>query len=93
VTLVSTILAGVITVADPVAGRIVGEPGYEASMIRDGQGGSVAVQLPSGPVVTAAARVNAFEPLSGAVRIAIGWPARGRLALLISTPCRVTGRP
>ena len=27
VTLVSTILAGVITVADPVAGRIVGEPG------------------------------------------------------------------
>ncbi len=26
VTLVSTILAGVITVADPVAGRIVGEP-------------------------------------------------------------------
>ena len=54
-------------------------------MIRDGPGGSVAVQLPSGPVVTAAAWVNAFEPLSGAVRIATGWPASGRPALLISS--------
>ena len=62
-------------------------------MIRDGPGGRVAVQLPSGPVVTAAACVNAFEPLSGAVRIATGWPASGRPALLISSPCRLTGRP
>ena len=62
-------------------------------MIREGPGGSVAVQLPSGPVVTAAAWVNAFEPLSGAVRIATGWPASGRPALLISSPCSLTGRP
>ena len=62
-------------------------------MIREGPGGSVAVQLPSGPVVTAAACVNAFEPLSGAVRIATGWPAIGRPALLISSPCSLTGRP
>ena len=62
-------------------------------MIREGPGGRVAVQLPSGPVVTAAAWVNAFEPLSGAVRIATGWPASGRPALLISSPCSLTGRP
>ena len=47
-------------------------------MIREGPGGRVAVQLPSGPVVTAAAWVNAFEPLSGAVKTATGWPASGR---------------
>ena len=62
-------------------------------MIREGPGGSVAVQRPSGPVVTAAAWVNAFEPLSGAVRIATGWPASGRPALLISSPCTLTGWP
>ena len=62
-------------------------------MTRDGPGGSVAVQLPSEAVVTAAASVNAFEPLSGAVRIATGWPASGMPALLISRPCSLTGRP
>ena len=62
-------------------------------MIRDGPAGRVAVQLPSGPVVTAAACVNAFEPLSGAVRIATGWPAIGGPALLISSPWSLTGRP
>ena len=62
-------------------------------MIREGPGGRVAVQLPPGPVVTAAAWVNAFEPLSGAVRIATGWPAIGTPALLISSPCSLTGRP
>ena len=62
-------------------------------MIRDGPGGSVAVQLPSGLVVTAAACANAFEPLSGAVRIATGWPAMGMPALLISSPRSLTGWP
>ena len=62
-------------------------------MIREGPGGRVAVQLPPGPVVTAAAWVNASEPLSGAVRIATGWPAIGTPALLISSPCSLTGRP
>ena len=62
-------------------------------MTREGPGARVAVQLPSGPVVTAAACVNAFEPLSGAVRIATGWPAIGRPAPLISSPCSLTGRP
>src|SRR6516162_5478547 len=62
-------------------------------MIREVPGGSVAVHVPSWAVVTAAACVNAFEPLSGAVRIATGWPARGRLALLTSSPCSLTGRP
>src|ERR1700733_1838398 len=62
-------------------------------MIREGPGGSVAPHVPSGPVVTAAASVNAFEPLSGAVRIATGWPAIGRPAPLISSPCSLTGRP
>jgi len=62
-------------------------------MIREGPGARVAVQLPSGPVVTAAAWLNAFEPLSGAVKIATGWPAIGRPAPLISSPCSLTGRP
>lgn len=62
-------------------------------MTRDGPGGSAAVQLPSKVVVTAAASVNAFEALSGAVRIAIGWPASGIPALLISRPCSLTDRP
>ena len=62
-------------------------------MIREGPGARVAVQLPSGPVVTAAAWVNASEPLSGAVKIATGWPAIGRPAVLISSPCSFTGRP
>src|ERR1700733_4493472 len=93
VTLVSTILAGVITVADPVAGRIVGEPAYEASMIREDPGASVAVQRPSGPVVTADASLNASEPLSGAVMTAICCPASGRPELVISSPCTFTDRP
>ena len=62
-------------------------------MIREGPGARVAVQLPSGPVVTAAAWVNAFDPLSGAVKIATGWPAIGRPAPLISNPRSLTGRP
>ncbi len=62
-------------------------------MIREGPGGRVAVQRPSGPVITAAAWVKAFEPLSGAVKIATGWPASGRPPLLISSPCSLTGRP
>src|ERR1700733_1226160 len=62
-------------------------------MIREGPGGSVAPHVPSGPAVTAAASVNAFEPLSGAVKIATGWPAIGRPAPLISSPCSPTARP
>jgi hypothetical protein len=62
-------------------------------MIRDGPGGSVAVHRPSGPVVTDTASVKASEPLSGAVITATGWPASGRPALLISSPCSFTGRP
>ena len=62
-------------------------------MIRDGPGVRVAVQLPFGPVVTVAACVNAFEPLSGAVRIATGWPAIGRPALLTRSPRSLTGWP
>ena len=62
-------------------------------MIRDGPAGSWVVQLPSGPVLTAVACVNAPEPLSGAVSTSTGWPASGSPALLINSPCTVTGRP
>src|SRR6516225_4622366 len=62
-------------------------------MIREGPGGSVADHPPSGPVVTAVASVNASEPLSGDVMTATGWPASGRPALLISSPCTLTDRP
>ena len=62
-------------------------------MIRDGPGGSVTVHRPSAPVVTDAASLKTSEPLSGAVMTATGWPASGRPALLISSPCTLTGRP
>ena len=62
-------------------------------MIREGPGGSVAVHRPSGPVVIAAASVNASEPLSGAVMTATDWPPSGRPALLINSPCTLTDRP
>src|SRR5579884_1160658 len=62
-------------------------------MIRDGPGGSVAAHRPSGPVVTVASGVNAFDPLSGAASTVTGWPASGSPALLVSSPCTLTGRP
>ena len=77
--------------ACPLAGSTTGEPAYTARMTLDGPGGSVAVQLPSWPVFTDVASVKAFEPSSGAVRIAIGWLASGRPALLTSSPRTLTG--
>src|SRR5438309_2193583 len=47
-----------------------------ASTIRDGPGGSAALQLPSLAVVAMAARVNCPSPLSDAVTTVTVWPAR-----------------
>ena len=87
------ILAGVTTVAYPLAGRIVADPAYDAWMIRDGPAGNVVIQLPSAAVVTAPAGVNAFEPLSGAIRMLTVCPARGCPWLSINRPRTVTGEP
>src|ERR1700733_11115490 len=82
--------AGTIVVTCPVEGRIVAVPLVTARMIRDGPGGSVADQLPFGPVVTTATCRNAPELLSGAARIRTGWPDSGVPDAVVYTPASVT---